>query len=334
MSTPKPNIFTGLILISIAAVLTLPLYIIFYLEPAFIQFITENTEKEAIKVGRHMTTTFFPDSAKLTKMSIGKPMITELTKLQDEFNIIKVKIFTPEGDIIYSTTAKDIGEVNTHDYFLNTVAKGGIFTKVVQKNNTSMEGQTMPVDVVETYVPIMHGTTFLGAFEIYYDITAQKHRLNTLALRGQTIAIIIAALFLLAIFILIQLALKNIHARKAAEDQLKKAHDELEERVDKRTAELTKVNETLKKEVQTRLEAEQEKEELIGELTVAMTQVKTLSGMLPICSSCQQIRDIEGKWSKVEDYIQTRTDAEFTHGICPKCAQRLYPDLYDKISEE
>ncbi len=74
-------------------------------------------------------------------------------------------------------------------------------------------------------------------------------------------------------------------------------------------------------------EAEQEKEKLILDLQAALANVKTLSGLLPMCASCRKIRDDTGYWQQVEDYIRTHSDADFTHGICPDCALRLYPEF-------
>ena len=70
-----------------------------------------------------------------------------------------------------------------------------------------------------------------------------------------------------------------------------------------------------------------EKQKLIGELQEALAKVKTLSGLLPICSSCKKIRDDKGYWNQIETYIRERSEADFTHGICPKCAKMLYPGL-------
>jgi len=70
-----------------------------------------------------------------------------------------------------------------------------------------------------------------------------------------------------------------------------------------------------------------EREALITELQNALTQVRTLSGLLPICSSCKRIRDDAGYWRQVEEYLSLHSDAEFTHGICPDCLARLYPEL-------
>jgi CheY-like chemotaxis protein len=65
---------------------------------------------------------------------------------------------------------------------------------------------------------------------------------------------------------------------------------------------------------------EREREKLVGELKQALEEVKTLSGLLPICIECKSIRDDQGYWSKVEKYIMQHSDASFSHGLCPKCA--------------
>lgn len=63
------------------------------------------------------------------------------------------------------------------------------------------------------------------------------------------------------------------------------------------------------------------------ELRQALEQIKTLRGIVPICASCKKIRDDRGFWNRVEVYVAEHTEAEFSHGICPDCAERLYPGL-------
>jgi len=79
-----------------------------------------------------------------------------------------------------------------------------------------------------------------------------------------------------------------------------------------------------------RKHAEAEREQLITNLQEALSQVKVLSGLLPICAACKKVRDEKGEWGSIEKYIRERSDAEFTHGICPDCARRLYPEHYKK----
>lgn len=73
--------------------------------------------------------------------------------------------------------------------------------------------------------------------------------------------------------------------------------------------------------------AEVELKEKHDKLLNAMNEIKTLSGLLPICASCKKIRDDKGYWNQIERYIQQHSDAQFTHGICPDCAKRIYPDI-------
>ena len=71
----------------------------------------------------------------------------------------------------------------------------------------------------------------------------------------------------------------------------------------------------------------QELRRVNDELAHALEEVKTLSGLLPICANCKRIRDDEGYWHHVEHYIQSHSQARFSHGICPSCMQLLYGDL-------
>ncbi|OGP68397.1 MAG: hypothetical protein A2169_07910 [Deltaproteobacteria bacterium RBG_13_47_9] len=71
---------------------------------------------------------------------------------------------------------------------------------------------------------------------------------------------------------------------------------------------------------------EEEREKLIRELQEALAKVKKLSGFLPICASCKKIRGDKGYWEQVEVYIRDHSEAEFSHGICPDCMKKLYPD--------
>lgn len=76
-------------------------------------------------------------------------------------------------------------------------------------------------------------------------------------------------------------------------------------------------------------------DQLNRELQAALMQVKTLRGLLPICSHCKQIRDDKGYWQQLETYLQKHSDITFSHGICRTCAEKYYPDydLYDDADD-
>ena len=81
-------------------------------------------------------------------------------------------------------------------------------------------------------------------------------------------------------------------------------------------------------------EKEKEQEKLISELRDALAEIKTLKGFLPICASCKKIRDDEGYWNQLEDYISKHTDVLFTHGLCPECADKLRAEMRTLFKED
>ena len=72
--------------------------------------------------------------------------------------------------------------------------------------------------------------------------------------------------------------------------------------------------------------AEKDRKKLIQELQDSLDKVKQLKGIVPICSNCKDIRDGEGNWHQIENYIETNSEAQFSHGICLKCSKKLYPE--------
>jgi two-component system response regulator VanR len=95
-------------------------------------------------------------------------------------------------------------------------------------------------------------------------------------------------------------------------NELKKAHNDLIDiyrQLEQKNIELEKLNQNLQH---------------------ALTEVKTLSGLLPICAHCKKIRDDQGYWNQIETYMAKRIDVEFTHGICPSCAKKFFPDAAQK----
>lgn len=83
-------------------------------------------------------------------------------------------------------------------------------------------------------------------------------------------------------------------------------------------------------EVKKRKQAEQEKEKLIENLQKALEQVKTLSGIVPICMYCKEIRDDQGYWNQLEKFISEHSEAQFSHSICDKCMKEKYPEFSEK----
>ena len=90
--------------------------------------------------------------------------------------------------------------------------------------------------------------------------------------------------------------------------------------------ELVAVTETLQDVTDKKL-LEEEREGLVQELRDALDNIRILRGLIPICCSCKKIRDDKGYWNKLEYYLEAHTEAEFTHGVCPECEKKMFPDF-------
>jgi len=114
--------------------------------------------------------------------------------------------------------------------------------------------------------------------------------------------------------------------RKRIEEELRESNRRLQVAYDQSIVYAQHLNE----EIRERKRVEAERERLVRDLKVALAEVKTLSGLLPICASCKKIRDDKGYWRQIEIYIRDHSEAEFSHSICPECVKKMYPNLQDK----
>jgi len=88
------------------------------------------------------------------------------------------------------------------------------------------------------------------------------------------------------------------------------------------------------RDITERSRMEAERDNLIRQLRLALAEVKNLEGMLPICGSCKKIRDDSGYWNQLETYLSAHTDATFTHGVCPDCAETLRQEMRDRKKQQ
>jgi hypothetical protein len=268
----------------------LPLYDAFISNPGFTKLLIDNAKSDAENIARYLASVYVSGNGALDEETLRETeLLSDVKKLKANFELQRFKVFSKSGQIIYSTDPKDMGNVNHQKYFRDVVASGKTQTEYIQKNHESLEGQKMPADVVETYIPLMSAGRFLGAFEIYYDITERKKQMDRLVSRTSYALISLAFGLSLAVVILLIKENKAIAERNRAEEKQKN---------------------------------------LIIELQKALAEVKTLSGMLPICAGCKKVRDDKGYWNQIESYLSDHSEAKFSHGICPECAKKLYPELF------
>jgi len=78
-----------------------------------------------------------------------------------------------------------------------------------------------------------------------------------------------------------------------------------------------------------RKEAEKEHEKIMIEIQDVTTKIEKLHGLIPVCAGCKNIRDDQGCWRQIGSHLREHPDVEFTHSVCPICAKKLYPDLFE-----
>jgi len=286
------SVFLKIILIlSIVTIILFPLYTIFVQYPSFTRLLQENTMKEAVHLATRLSEILLAGRHELNSKALSASIEPQLRALEQDPHFIKINIYKPSGEIIYSTNANDIGTINSEEYFRGIVATGKSKAIHVDKGNTTLEQQIFSSDAVETYVPIMRENKIVGVFEVYYDISKEKQKLHSLISLSSGTLFVMASILLTAVLISTYKANKSIAAQK---------------------------------------EVEEAKGKLIVELQAALAKVNKLSGLLPICASCKKIRDDKGYWNQIESYIREHSEAEFSHGICPECVKKLYPELHEK----
>ncbi len=147
-------------------------YNFYFIYPKFTEILVKNVEDEATRLSTHLSATYFPDNMDLTEHDIMQMEITVNTLIND-FALMKMKAYSPAGEVFYSTDEIDVGQLNESDFFYNTVAEGHTHTVLVKNDMLDDEGQEVVSDVLEIYVPVMYQGEFIGAFEMHFDITSQ-----------------------------------------------------------------------------------------------------------------------------------------------------------------
>lgn len=212
---------------SFLAVIILSCLSIFVLSPAYKRLIIKNTEREAVKVARHLKELLLVEENR-SRVSMVPGFEQQVGMVLQDFGLMKLKLFAANGETLFSTASQDIGVINLYDYFHQQVARGEVFTKVVRKNQKSLEGQIVAVDVVETYVPIMLEGRFLGAFEIYLDITEDIKGLEELLYRTNGLMLLVASGLFAALLVISWKALLNFTAHARAERKIIEQSEELQ----------------------------------------------------------------------------------------------------------
>lgn len=222
------NYLVGGLLLAILIGSTLPLYNVLVVHPAMVKLMQGELEQWAIKASRHLVTDFTPLSSQTFLKTPTREQVRTIQQLITDYEIHRFKLFSPTGLIVYSNRPEEFGKTNQNDYFHQRVAQGKTVNKLVADKQTSLEGDVIQRDVAEIYIPVMNQGEFLGAFEFYFDVTAQKKALDEISQSSLRIslAIILGFLILLIIFA-VKLRQALLRSKEKEERILKMAYTDI-----------------------------------------------------------------------------------------------------------
>lgn len=203
-SVLKNRLLRNILILAIIIVIALISYNVFFTIPSFSKLLINTTENDAVRVTKHIASSLLiSEKNEIGKNSLNIQLLKEVGKIKEDFELMNLKVFSPSGEIVFSGDPDEIGDINQRRYFHDIVAKGKVYAEVVPKDKESLEGRKLTSDVLETYVPLMNDGRFLGAFEIYYDITDRRKQLNRLLSQSSTITFMLASGLLIAIILIL-----------------------------------------------------------------------------------------------------------------------------------
>jgi diguanylate cyclase (GGDEF)-like protein len=216
----KTNFLRNILLASIAIVITLPLYDIFVAYPSFINALTEDAKDESVRIATHLISMLNVKNDNFDRDFLLLRQDT-IRAMKNDLNLQKIKAFSSTGKTIYTTDPDDTKNIDKKKEFYKFIVKGNVYAKFKHKGMKSLEDHVVIGDVVETYIPIMKGDDFLGAFEIYYDITNRKTKFDKLRFEATSLVIVLAFGLFVLIIITSSKASQNISERDRIEKELR-----------------------------------------------------------------------------------------------------------------
>ncbi len=277
----RNKLLRNLLILSLAIAVLFPAYEYLSVHPAYNQLLAEETENEAVRYASYIVRTLGLENQSLTRSSLPEGLEAQLHPASRDKRLIKMRIFSARGEIIFSTVQGEIGSLNKKQYFSEIVAKGRVYSKIVRKDSRTAEGDVAQMDVVETYVPFMAGNAFGGAVEIYYDITASATRIKRLSWHSITTTLLMSLGFLLAICIALWRAQLSLLARDKANEALRVANEELEQRVADRTRELSDANEQMTRQIVERSEAQRALAQALEDIKIDREKLAGILSSVP-----------------------------------------------------
>lgn len=217
----RPTFLRVIVVVSIITIVLFPLFTLFHQYPNIIRLLEEFTVNEAVGITKYFSALIIVDDQELEPGSLSKETIDQIRKVERDAHFIRLVIYSPSGQILYSSKPEEIGDVNQDPYFRQMLADPKVLAEQVERGGASLENRYMNTDVVETYVPIIREGKLIGVFEIYYDISTEKQKLKNLINLSSVVLFGIAAVLLIAVIISVSRATQYLQDRQRVLEELR-----------------------------------------------------------------------------------------------------------------
>ncbi len=217
----RPTFLRVILVVSIITIVLFPLFTLFHQYPNINRLLEEFILNEAVGIGKYLSALIIVDDQELEPGSLSKETVNQIRNVERDAHFIRLVIYSPSGQILYSSESEEIGEVNQDPYFRQMLADPKVLVEQVARGETSSENRYMTTDVVETYVPIIREGRLIGVFEIYYDISTEKQKIRSLINLSSAVLFGMAAVLLIAVIISVSRATQYLRDRQRVLEELR-----------------------------------------------------------------------------------------------------------------
>lgn len=215
--TPRSYPLLGILILAVLCAVGLPLVNALVIYPGYTRIMVGTFEDGA----RRLTALTIPPSIKHTPLGptiLDIPrFLADVYRLETDFGLLAVRVFAPDGRILYSTDTAEIGTKETGPIFTDHIAKGRQYAHLGVLRSEPVQGRPSAIDTVEAFAPVMRGDNFMGAFELVFDVTQPMHQLERFNLYATVGSFVISFALLGVVLLLIRQEVAKEHSRHQAE---------------------------------------------------------------------------------------------------------------------
>lgn len=216
-----PAFLSVVLVVSVLAIGFFPLFTLLYQYPAYERLLHQFTGNEATAVARFLSSLLGTGGEPLAPGSIDPEVVRRIRSVERDAHFLKMRIYSPDGTVVYSSEEQEIGAVNRRAYLREVLETRRTVAAKADRDDPSLEGQYMGADMVEVYVPIVRQDRLLGVFEIYYNISYETHGLRRVLYISAAVQFSMAAVLLIAVLVSVTRAAGYLADRRRVLEELR-----------------------------------------------------------------------------------------------------------------